>query len=78
MAIGGMEYGVFVNAGVGQGSMEYEVFVAAGLLASERRLWVKVGGSWRQVLRAYAKVAGTWRQSAAWAKVSGAWERMTA
>lgn len=70
---GGMEYGVFVNAGVGQGSMEYEVFVAAGLLASEHRLWVKINGEWQQITAVHAKAGGAWLLSGVWQKFGQTW-----
>lgn len=36
--------------------------------------WVKVGGTWRRVLRTWIKVGGTWRPVArTWTKVNGTW-----
>lgn len=68
-----MEYGVFRTAGCGQGNMEYGAFKAAGLLGEERRLWIKAGGTWRQVIRAHQRVAGSWQHITIRQKVGSEW-----
>jgi hypothetical protein len=70
---GNCEYGIFVLAGAGQGSMEYGVFVAAGLLGQEHRMWARIGGEWKQVIKAYQKVAGAWQPVTVRQKVAGEW-----
>lgn len=67
-----LSFGFPVAVGPSHGGLDYG-FPRWVTLALQRRMWVKIGGSWRQVSKAYQKMAGSWQQVSVWQKIGGIW-----
>jgi len=58
------------------GDMEFGRCPYAGAVVDELlpgQMWVRVGGSWKRVIKAFQKVSGTWQPVKVWEKVAGTW-----
>lgn len=67
-----LSFGFPVAIGPSHGGLGYG-FPRWITLALQRRMWIRRGGEWRQIAKAYVKVAGAWQMVAVRQKIGGNW-----